>query len=128
MGRVTSKDLLAVIEDLKAQVSALAERVARFEGAGQPSPELSAKASFAPSSSGQTTKDDRLSHVAPTPGGAPAGAEPQALSEQEVLAISAAIAAYLGVRVHIRQIRLISSHMWAQEGRASVQASHRLHN
>ena len=40
----------------------------------------------------------------------------------------AALAAYLGVRVHIRQIRLIASRAWAQEGRVSIQASHRLHS
>ena len=50
------------------------------------------------------------------------------ITEEEVLAISAALAAYLGVRVHIRQIRLVSSHAWAQEGRVSIQASHRLHS
>jgi methylmalonyl-CoA carboxyltransferase 12S subunit len=43
-----------------------------------------------------------------------------------VLAISAAVAAYLGVRAHIRQIRLVSTGAWAQQGRVSIQASHRL--
>jgi len=43
-----------------------------------------------------------------------------------LLAISAALAAYFGVRVHVRQIRLISSPVWAQQGRVSIQASHRL--
>jgi methylmalonyl-CoA carboxyltransferase large subunit len=115
MSRVTSKDLLAVIEELKAQVSALSERVARFEG--PPNPEAG-KPSFASSS---TPAPEPAETTPPAP-------EPQGITEEEVLAISAAIAAYLGVRVHVRQIRLISSHMWAQEGRASIQASHRLHN
>ena len=53
--------------------------------------------------------------------------EAAGVTEEELLAISAALAAYLGVRVHIRQIRLISSRAWAQEGRVTVQASHRLH-
>jgi methylmalonyl-CoA carboxyltransferase large subunit len=44
-----------------------------------------------------------------------------------VLAISAAIAAWLGVQAHIRQIRLIRSPAWAQQGRVTIQASHRLH-
>jgi methylmalonyl-CoA carboxyltransferase large subunit len=48
------------------------------------------------------------------------------VTEEEVLAISAAVAAYLGVRAHIRQIRLVSSGAWAQQGRVSIQASHRL--
>jgi methylmalonyl-CoA carboxyltransferase large subunit len=48
------------------------------------------------------------------------------ISEEEVLAISAAVAAYLGVRAHIRQIRLVGGGAWAQQGRVSIQASHRL--
>jgi len=55
---------------------------------------------------------------------APAGPPP--IGEQELLAISAALAAYFGVRVHVRQIRLITSSAWAQQGRVSIQASHRL--
>jgi methylmalonyl-CoA carboxyltransferase large subunit len=51
---------------------------------------------------------------------------PEAVSEEEVLAISAAVAAYLGVRAHIRQIRLVGSDVWAQQGRVSIQASHSL--
>ena len=51
---------------------------------------------------------------------------PAVIAEEEVLAISAAIGAYLGVRAHIRQIRLVSTSAWAQQGRVSIQASHRL--
>jgi methylmalonyl-CoA carboxyltransferase 12S subunit len=51
---------------------------------------------------------------------------PAVITEEEVLAISAAIGAYLGVRAHIRQIRLVSTSAWAQQGRVSIQASHRL--
>ena len=56
-------------------------------------------------------------------GGKPA---PAGITEEELLAISAAIGAYLGVRAHIRQIRLVSTSAWAQQGRVSIQASHRL--
>jgi methylmalonyl-CoA carboxyltransferase large subunit len=49
---------------------------------------------------------------------------PEGITEEEVLAISAAVAAYLGVRAHIRQIRLVSTGAWAQQGRVSIQASH----
>ena len=55
-----------------------------------------------------------------------AAPEPETVSEEELLAISAAIGAYLGVRAHIRQIRLLSSNAWAQQGRVSIQASHSL--
>ena len=48
------------------------------------------------------------------------------LSEELVLVISAAIAAFLGKRPHIRQIRLLRSDAWAQQGRATIQASHAL--
>ena len=59
----------------------------------------------------------------------PKSAKPNRIfREEELIAISAAVAAYLGVRVHIRQIRLIGSRAWAQEGRVSIQASHRLHS
>jgi len=53
-------------------------------------------------------------------------AVPVGITDEEVLAISAAVGAYLGVRAHIRQIRLVSGKAWAQEGRAWIQASHRL--
>ncbi len=55
-----------------------------------------------------------------------AQAEPEEISEEELLAISAALGAFLGVRPHIRQIRLVSNGAWAQQGRVSIQASHRL--
>jgi methylmalonyl-CoA carboxyltransferase large subunit len=49
------------------------------------------------------------------------------ISEERLVAISAAVAAFLGERVRIRQIRLIRSNAWAEQGRVSVQASHWLH-
>ena len=55
---------------------------------------------------------------------APASAD--RLSEELVLVIGAAIAAFLGKRPHIRQIRLLRSDAWAQQGRATIQASHAL--
>jgi methylmalonyl-CoA carboxyltransferase large subunit len=44
-----------------------------------------------------------------------------------VLAIAAAVAAHLGVRAHVKQIRLVGSQAWGRQGRVSVQASHRLY-
>jgi methylmalonyl-CoA carboxyltransferase large subunit len=52
--------------------------------------------------------------------------QPEGLSEELVLVISAAIAAFLGKKPHIRQIRLLSSHAWAEHGRVTIQASHAL--
>jgi methylmalonyl-CoA carboxyltransferase large subunit len=40
--------------------------------------------------------------------------------------IGAAIAAYLGKKPHIRQIRLLGTTGWAQQGRLTIQASHAL--
>lgn len=98
-------ELASAIEDLKKELAALSERVAKLEH-----PNLAPAA-------------ERPFQVLP-----PAKPEPAPdITEEELLAISGALAAYLGVRVHIRQIRLISSNAWAQVGRVFIQASHRLH-
>ena len=47
-------------------------------------------------------------------------------SEETLLAISAAVAAFLGVRARIRQVRVVHSTAWAQVGRVGTHASHRL--
>jgi methylmalonyl-CoA carboxyltransferase large subunit len=104
---VESEELLEIIKDLRSQLSALTARVERFE---KVTPEKSAETLSAPAVSSSAAEP-----------------EPVEISEEELLAISAAIAAFMGVRAHIKQIRLISSNMWAQEGRATIQASHRLH-
>lgn len=44
-------------------------------------------------------------------------------SEELLIAIGAAVAAYLGVAPHIRQIRLLGSVTWLQQGRVTIQAS-----
>jgi methylmalonyl-CoA carboxyltransferase large subunit len=49
---------------------------------------------------------------------------PTAVPPDVVLAISAAVAAYLGTRATVRQIHLAGSAGWAQQGRAAVMASH----
>jgi len=51
-------------------------------------------------------------------------AEAEGLSEELLLVISAAIAAFLGKRPHIRQIHMLGSTAWAQQGRVTIQASH----
>ncbi len=53
-------------------------------------------------------------------------AKPEPISEDILLVIAAAVAAYLGERAHIRIVRLAPSHAWAQQGRVSIQASHQL--
>jgi methylmalonyl-CoA carboxyltransferase large subunit len=97
-------ELASAIEDLKKEVLALSERVAKLEH-----PTAAAPAAAPP----------MVEPLEPEP-------IPD-ITEEELLAISGALAAYLGVRVHIRQIRLISSNAWAQVGRVFIQASHSLH-
>jgi methylmalonyl-CoA carboxyltransferase large subunit len=60
---------------------------------------------------------------APVPAAAapPASAE---LSPQLVAVIGAAVAAFLGKKAHLRQVRLVGGSSWAQHGRATIQASH----
>jgi methylmalonyl-CoA carboxyltransferase large subunit len=87
-----------LLEGLLAQVEALTARVAALEGPPKPS-------------------------AVPAPPPAP---KQEGIPEEIILAISAAIAAFLGKRPHIRQIRLIGSGAWAQQGRVSIQASHAL--
>ena len=57
---------------------------------------------------------------------APLAPSDEAISDDTLAVIAAAVAAFLGKRAHVRQVRLISSSAWAQQGRVSVQASHRL--
>ncbi|MDD3325939.1 MAG: hypothetical protein PHW25_02510 [Zoogloea sp.] len=99
-------ELLATLQALRDEVRGLAGRVAELEG-------CLAAAGIRPPPAAPAA-------VAPTP------PEPQAagISEEELLAISAAVAAYLGVRAHIRQVRLIQSTTWGQIGRLNVHASH----
>jgi methylmalonyl-CoA carboxyltransferase 12S subunit len=69
----------------------------------------------------------RAPHPSPLPLGegtkASSTPAPEPLSEELLLAISAALAAYFGKKPHIRQIRLLGTTAWAQQGRASIQAS-----
>ncbi len=84
------------LEELRAQIAELAKRLERLEH-------------------GETVEVSEAPETARA-----------AMTEDEMLAVSAAIAAYLGVRAHIRQIRLVSTSAWAQQGRVSIQASHSL--
>jgi methylmalonyl-CoA carboxyltransferase 12S subunit len=69
------------------------------------------------------------SMAAAVKGSESAPGDPQVTTETGVpreilLAISAAVAAFLGKRASIRQIRLAGETPWAMQGRATVQASH----
>jgi methylmalonyl-CoA carboxyltransferase large subunit len=107
MKKNTDSQISSLLEEIRLQLTSLSERVALLESAST----------------------NKTNGVAAVPAAAVQPEAPAAgISEEEILAISAALAACLGVRVHIRQIRLIGSGAWAQEGRVSIQASHRLHS
>jgi methylmalonyl-CoA carboxyltransferase large subunit len=92
-----SAELVQALQALRQQVARLGERVAALEA--------------------------RAGVAAPAKPPEPAAEE---LSEELLLVLSAAIAAYLGKKAPIRQIRLLHSDTWAQQGRTTIQASHAL--
>jgi methylmalonyl-CoA carboxyltransferase large subunit len=120
-----SDDLRATLQDILSQLAKLSERVTGLEELASISGSEAAPVSA-----------DRPAEVQPpaAPPAASAAASPSTLaaeagiSEEEVLAISAALAAWLGVHAHIRHIRLIRTGAWAQQGRVTIQASHRLNH
>jgi methylmalonyl-CoA carboxyltransferase 12S subunit len=107
MERIDTPGIHGILDQIRAQLADLTDRVVKLEGK-TPAVEVRGKAR------------SRTEVESPMP-----QAEP--ISEEILLAISAAVAAYLGEGMHIRQIRLISSPAWAQQGRVWIQASHSLH-
>ena len=103
MATITIAEVAATLEQLRAQLADLSRRVQALEPAKTPV--------AVPAEPAKTVVPET-----PQPG----------ITDEELLAISAALAAYLGVRPHIRRIRLLSTTAWAQQGRLSIQASHRL--
>ena len=108
-----------LVAEIRAQLRDLAARVSRLEaqrGVGQ-----------VPEGPQELVNAARISPAKPAAAGQALSPAKPVLSEDRLIAISAAVAAFLGERVRIRQIRLIRSNAWAQQGRVSVQASHWLH-
>jgi methylmalonyl-CoA carboxyltransferase 12S subunit len=98
-------ELRGALDDIRRTLGELTRRIERLE---------TASATALPAA-GQAP----ASIVMPPPAAAD-------VSDEIMLVIAAAVAAFCGERAHLRQVRLISSHAWAQQGRVSVQASHRL--
>jgi methylmalonyl-CoA carboxyltransferase large subunit len=103
--------LRSTVAELRVQLAGLSERVAGMEQLAQPAAKAAPQAAS----------------VAEAPATNASVAAEAGITEEEVLAISAALAAWLGVHPHIRQIRLIRSGSWAQQGRVTIQTSHGLH-
>jgi methylmalonyl-CoA carboxyltransferase large subunit len=106
MAETTAVDPAILIEELRAEIKALSERLAMLEAHYSSEPKLSHRAGPAPA--------------------APPPTRPEPISEEILLVISAAVAAFLGERAHVKQVRLLRSPAWAQQGRVSIQASHHL--
>jgi methylmalonyl-CoA carboxyltransferase 12S subunit len=119
MSEPVPDDLRATLQDILAQLAHLSERVSGMEKLVSP-----AGAELAPTVKAEAV-EATVAEVAPSNSSVAAEA---GISEEELLAISAALAAWLGVQPHIRQIRLIRSSAWAQQGRVIIQASHGLHH
>jgi methylmalonyl-CoA carboxyltransferase large subunit len=100
-----STQVLDALGALREEVRRLAERVTALEAA-----------------SSAARQDSRLARAEPE-------SHPPAeegINEEILVVISAAIAAYLGKKPSIRQIRLLGTATWAQQGRVTIQASHTL--
>jgi len=76
--------------------------------------------------SGRVAALEAASGTKPQAAATPPAVQAEGLSEELVLVISAAIAAYLGKKPHIAQICLLGTAAWAQQGRVTIQASHAL--
>ena len=121
--------LQEALDALTAQLAALNARLEKLEASGAAAPvaALSSKVEPMAASAVEQPMAARAGSIAPA-------AAPDAelvkvedeFSEELLLVLSAAVAAYLGKRPHIRAIRLQGSGAWAQQGRVFVQASHQL--
>jgi methylmalonyl-CoA carboxyltransferase 12S subunit len=103
-------------ERLLARLEALEERIAKLEAARDAAV------------SNLVTAAGVLRPAAlppPVPTAAPPPAPHEEISEEILMVIAASVAAFLGERAHVRQVRLVASEAWAQQGRVSVMASHR---
>jgi len=110
--------LLKVLEALTTQLAALNQRLDKLQTAGLP---IAGAVAAAP-----VPAPEPAPALAPAEEGIAAALSEEEQGEELLLAISAAVAAYLGKRPRIRAIRLVSTGDWAQQGRVFVQASHSL--
>ncbi len=112
--KVDLAEVVQALGALRQEVARLGERVAALEDRGSRIEDRGSKE--------KVLVDPRSSILDPRS----SSLEAEGLSEELLLVISAAIAAYLGKKAHIRQIRLVGTTAWAQQGRVTIQASHAL--
>lgn len=94
--------LIETLTTLRSELAALADRVTKLEATG------ARDGPSRPPTAAQAAQS--LSRAELTP--------------DIIAVITAALAAHLGVKPHIRQITMVSSAAWAQQGRVTIQASH----
>lgn len=104
------------LDEIRDQLAVLTARVAALETAAGSSPAAGAAG----------TAVAPTAVVSSTPVAAPTATVAEELNDETLLIISAAIAAFFGKRPRIRQIRLVTSETWAQQGRIGIHASHAL--
>ncbi|MCH8611741.1 hypothetical protein [Arsenicicoccus dermatophilus] len=56
------------------------------------------------------------------------GARADEVPSEVLLAISAAVAAYLGKRATVKQVHLRRGSAWSAQGRSDIQHSHQIHH
>jgi methylmalonyl-CoA carboxyltransferase large subunit len=96
-------DLSAELAELRTELQSLSARLARLESV-RPAIEAAKQPALPQTSAAPVVAD--------------------AISEELMLVLSAAVAAFLGERAHIRQVRIVRSPGWSNVGRVSIQASH----
>ncbi|MBV8075297.1 MAG: hypothetical protein JO284_02820 [Planctomycetaceae bacterium] len=106
---VDGANVVAALEALRHELSRLNDRVAALESTAGGAPRAAAPAP-APAAKAE----------------GPAEVAAKGLDEELVTVLAATIAAFLGKKPRIRQIQLLGSAPWAQEGRITIQASHAL--
>jgi len=95
--------------EMKREVQSLERELRELRGRVETLEALLAAKTTIPGSQGSNGRDPSATREDPT---------------EIILVISAAVAAFLGKRASIRQIRLTGETPWAQQGRATIQASH----
>ena len=110
---VDGVNVVDALEALRQDLNRLMDRVAVLEAAAGGEPRAAAPA---PPPAAQ----------AEGPAAVVAEGLDEGLDEELVTVLGAAIAAFLGKKPRIRQIQLLGSAPWAQEGRITIQASHAL--
>jgi methylmalonyl-CoA carboxyltransferase large subunit len=116
------------VSDLLDRIAELEERMRKIEAerdaalAAAPNTAATILASVVPAPA--TAAPVQASAAPSTAAVAPSAPKGEA-TEEILMVISAAVAAFLGKRAHVRQIRYLGSPAWVELGRVSVMASHR---